>query len=212
MLNIKTSSFVISAVKPEQYPKTDLPEIALAGRSNVGKSSLINNLIKRRNLARTSSSPGKTQTLNYYLINNAWYFVDLPGYGYAKVSHAEREVWRVMIEKYLSHRPVLQEIWQLVDLRHPPSEQDKQMFQWLNHYQVPKLVIATKADKIARGQRAKYLKVIRQELGTAPDELMVFSAETGEGRDALLERLEKIVSPQTAAGSAENNLTDEGVD
>jgi len=195
MLNIKTASFEISAVKPEQYPAGGLPEIALVGRSNVGKSSLINNLIRRRNLARTSSSPGKTQTLNFYLIDSAWYFVDLPGYGYAKVSHSEREAWRVMIEKYLTSRPVLREIWHLVDLRHPPTAQDQQMYSWLQHYGIPSRVIATKADKIARGQRAKHLKIIRQALGVPADQLLLFSAETGDGREALLERLEQIIIP-----------------
>lgn len=191
MLKIKKADFIISAVHREQYPSEGLPELALVGRSNVGKSSLINRLINRKNLARTSSQPGKTQTVNFYLINDAWFFVDLPGYGYARVSHTERENWRVMIEKYLTGRQELQEIWQLVDIRHPPSEQDRQMYEWLAHYGFPRLVIATKGDKISRGQRAKHLALIRRELGLSLAEPVYFSAETGEGRDELLERLEK---------------------
>jgi GTP-binding protein len=161
MLRINKSVFSISAVLPDQYPKEQLPEIALAGRSNVGKSSLINTLINRRGLARTSSQPGKTQTINFYLINDAWYFVDLPGYGYARVSRVTRENWGKMIDRYLKGRMVLKEIWQLVDIRHPPTALDRQMLEWLNYQNYPRLLIATKADKISKSQRVKNLKTLK---------------------------------------------------
>ena len=130
-MNVHSAEIVISAVSPAQYPDTQLPEIALAGRSNVGKSSFINTLINRKNLARTSSKPGKTQTLNFYLIENTVHFVDVPGYGYAKVSKTEREKWGKMIETYLASREQLRAVVSLVDLRHKPSEEDIQMYQFL---------------------------------------------------------------------------------
>lgn len=194
MIKIIKSDIITSAVTPQQYPPAELPEIALAGRSNVGKSSLINTLINRRNLARTSSQPGKTQTINFYGINDAWNFVDLPGYGYAKVSKTSREQWRIMIERYLSERPTLKQIWQLVDLRHPPTTADIQMYEWLCHYDFPRVVIATKADKISKGQRGKHAKVIRQELGLKENELVIFSAQTGDGKEELLSRVEAILN------------------
>lgn len=193
MFKIKMAKFIISAVKPGQYPAEGLPEIALVGRSNVGKSSLINTIINRKNLARTSSQPGKTQTINFYLINDAWYFVDLPGYGFARVSHADRNSWKTMIESYLAQRAPLKEIWQLVDIRHPPTEQDKQMYDWISHYGFSKLIIVTKADKISKGQRVKHLSVIGKELGAKQEELVVFSAETREGHEELFNRLEAFI-------------------
>ncbi|MCR6545011.1 ribosome biogenesis GTP-binding protein YihA/YsxC [Dehalobacterium formicoaceticum] len=193
MLKIKKSEYVLSAVKPDQYPEANVPEIALAGRSNVGKSSLINTLINRRSLARTSSQPGKTQTINFYKINDAWYFVDLPGYGFARVSHDAREEWGRMINTYLEQRTVLKEIWQLVDLRHPPSEQDQQMMQWLNYKNYPCIVVATKADKISKNQRSKNVKVIKETLGVTEEEIVIFSAQTGEGKEKLLQRIEQLL-------------------
>ncbi|MGI6679352.1 MAG: ribosome biogenesis GTP-binding protein YihA/YsxC [Dehalobacterium sp.] len=193
MLKITKSEYVLSAVKPDQYPVAQLPEIALAGRSNVGKSSLINTLINRRGLARTSSQPGKTQTINFYRINDAWYFVDLPGYGFARVSHDTREQWGKMINAYFEQRTVLKEIWQLVDIRHPPSEQDVQMMEWLDYKKFPRLVVATKADKISRNQRAKNIKLIKEKLGVKDEEIVVFSAQTGEGKEKLLQRIEQLL-------------------
>ncbi|MGI6064891.1 MAG: ribosome biogenesis GTP-binding protein YihA/YsxC [Bacillota bacterium] len=200
MLKIKTVEFIISAVKPGQYPKNNLPEIALVGRSNVGKSSLINNLVQKKNIARTSSKPGKTQTINFYLVNNAWYFVDLPGYGYARVPYAMRDNWKSMVETYLSQRDSLKGIWQLVDIRHPPTDKDKEMFKWLSHYGFPKLVIATKADKISRSQRGKHLAVVKKQLETSADELILFSAQTGEGREYLMNWIEGITQEKDASG------------
>lgn len=185
-MKIKQSEFVISAVGPSQYPEDGIPEVALAGRSNVGKSSLINKMLLRRNLARTSQQPGKTQTLNYYKINGELYFVDFPGYGYAKVSKSEREAWGKMIERYLRAREPMKLVLQLVDLRHPPSAEDQRMYEWLSHYEIPMTVVATKADKVSRSQWPKHTKVIRQTLGMPGHvPLILFSSETGQGRDEL---------------------------
>jgi GTP-binding protein len=185
-MKVNEAHFIISAVGPGQYPKDALPEIALAGRSNVGKSSLINRLIQRKNLARTSSQPGKTQTLNYYLINTDLYFVDLPGYGYAKVSKSKREVWGKFIEDYLLKREELKLLLLLVDLRHPPSKDDIGMYEWLKHVDVPICVVATKADKIPKSKWQKHLKIIRDALIFDPsDSLILFSSETGLGKDEL---------------------------
>jgi GTP-binding protein len=191
-MKIKQSEFVISAVGPSQYPEDGIPEVALAGRSNVGKSSLINKLLLRRNLARTSQQPGKTQTLNYYKINGELYFVDFPGYGYAKVSKSEREAWGKMIERYLRDRPPLRLVLQLVDLRHPPSVEDQRMYEWLSHYEIPMTVVATKADKVSRSQWPKHIKIIRQSLGMPGHvPLILFSSETGQGRDDLWSLIEQ---------------------
>lgn len=185
-MKVNEAQFIISAVGPSQYPVDALPEIALAGRSNVGKSSLINRLIQRKNLARTSSQPGKTQTLNYYLINTDLYFVDLPGYGYAKVSKTKREVWGKFIEDYLLKREEIKLLLLLVDLRHPPSKDDIGMYRWLKHVDVPICVVATKADKIPKGKWQKHLKVVRDALIFDPsDRLIIFSSETGLGKDEL---------------------------
>ncbi len=185
-MKITSSEFVISAVGPKQYPTTGLPEIALVGRSNVGKSSMINCFLNRRNFARTSSKPGKTGQLNYYLVNNAWYFVDLPGYGFAQVSKETKAQWAKMIEGYLNNRKELRAVIQLVDMRHPPTKDDKVMYDWLIAKGIPTLVVATKADKISRGQIPKHLTLIKQVLelpGT--DVILPFSAETTSGREEL---------------------------
>ncbi|WNQ12935.1 ribosome biogenesis GTP-binding protein YihA/YsxC [Paenibacillus aurantius] len=185
-MKINQAEFVISAVGPGQYPTDALPEIALAGRSNVGKSSLINRLIQRKNLARTSSQPGKTQTLNYYRINSDLYFVDLPGYGYAKVSKTQRAVWGKFIEEYITKREPLKLILHIIDLRHPPTKDDMAMYDWLKHHDIPVCVVATKADKIPKGKWQKHLKVIRQELLMEPDDrILLFSSELGVGKDEL---------------------------
>lgn len=184
---IKYAEFVISAVGPKQYPVDHLPEIALAGRSNVGKSSLINKFINRKNLARTSSKPGKTQTLNYYRINHdAFYFVDLPGYGFAQVSQSVKEKWGRFIDEYLTHRENLCGVIQLVDLRHPPSRDDVAMYDWLMHMHKDVLVVATKCDKISKGQWLKHVKQVREGLkADKGQQILVFSAETGQGLEEL---------------------------
>ncbi|OGX60492.1 MAG: YihA family ribosome biogenesis GTP-binding protein [Paenibacillus sp. RIFOXYA1_FULL_44_5] len=187
-MKINLAEFIISAVGPDQYPQDALPEIALAGRSNVGKSSLINRMISRKNLARTSSQPGKTQTLNYYRINEFLYFVDLPGYGYAKVSKSLRKKWGQFVESYILNREPLQLVLLIIDIRHAPSENDQAMYEWLKYYQIPTCVVATKADKVKRGQWDKQLKLIRNTLQiVAGDRLQLFSAETGLGREELWE-------------------------
>lgn len=183
-MKVTSADIVISAVKPDQYPETHLPEFALAGRSNVGKSSFINKLLNRKNLARTSSKPGKTQTLNFYLINEVLHFVDVPGYGYAKVSKREREIWGKMIETYLTSREQLKAVILIVDLRHPPSKDDVTMYGFVKHYEIPVIVVATKADKIPKGKWDKHLKVVRETLDFDPsDQLVLFSSETGLGKE-----------------------------
>jgi GTP-binding protein len=190
-MKVVSSDIVISAVKPEQYPETALPEFALAGRSNVGKSSFINKMLNRKGLARISSKPGKTQTLNFFLINEILHFVDVPGYGYAKVSKSERAAWGKMIETYFTTREQLRAAVLIVDLRHPPTSDDVMMYDFLKHYDIPCIIIATKADKIPRGKWQKHLKVTRETLDLDKnDHIVLFSSETGEGKDqawAILE-------------------------
>lgn len=189
-MKVTEAEFIISAVKPEQYPSDALPEIALAGRSNVGKSSLINKMIMRKGLARTSSKPGKTQTLNFYRINHTFYFVDLPGYGYAKVSKKQRDDWGNMIEGYLKERDRLKVVLLITDLRHPPTHDDQLMYDWLKYYQIPVIVIGTKADKISKGQWAKHRKMTKETLKIIPtDKIVLFSAELGIGKDELWDEL-----------------------
>ncbi|WP_442595302.1 ribosome biogenesis GTP-binding protein YihA/YsxC [Neobacillus sp. D3-1R] len=183
-MKVTSSDIVISAVKPEQYPDTSIPEFALAGRSNVGKSSFINKMLNRKGLARISSKPGKTQTLNFYLINEILHFVDVPGYGYAKVSKKEREAWGKMIETYFTRREQLNAVILIIDLRHPPTEDDRMMYEFLKHYEIPCIIIATKADKIPKGKWQKHLKVTKETLDIDPnDHIVLFSSETGLGKD-----------------------------
>jgi GTP-binding protein len=190
-MKVTSSDIVISAVSPAQYPETALPEFALAGRSNVGKSSFINKMLNRKGLARISSKPGKTQTLNFYLINEILHFVDVPGYGYAKVSKTEREAWGKMIETYFTRREQLRAAVLIVDLRHPPTVDDRMMYGFLKHYEIPCIVVATKADKIPKGKWQKHLKVTKETLELEKgDHLILFSSETGEGKDQAWAALE----------------------
>lgn len=192
---IRKAEYTASAVNRQQYPENSGPEIALAGRSNVGKSSLINKFINRKNLARTGNTPGKTQMLNFYHINDEWFFVDLPGYGYAKVSKDVHSRWGKMMEEYFSMRENLRAVIQVVDIRHKPSAEDQEMQAFLRTRGIPVLVAATKADKIARGQWPKYLKVIAESLNL-PDWQMIlpFSAESGNGLDDLHKAVEEILT------------------
>ncbi|ADG83396.1 ribosome biogenesis GTP-binding protein YihA/YsxC [Thermincola potens] len=193
-MNITAAEFIISAPGPKQYPVEGYPEIAFAGRSNVGKSSLINTLTNRKGLAKTSSRPGKTQLLNFYLINKSLYFVDLPGYGFARVSKETKSYWGKMIENYLKNREELVAVVQLIDIRHAPSRDDITMHQWLKHYRIPTVLVLNKADKITRGKWAQHAKIIRQSLMPAPETpVVVFSAETRQGREELLGILDKMV-------------------
>lgn len=188
-LPIQSAEFVTSAVAPEGYPAGDHPEVAFAGRSNVGKSSLINCLLGRKKLVRTSRTPGRTQTLNFFRINDRFLFVDLPGYGYAKVPQKIREQWGPMIEKYLTGRKQLTGVVQIMDLRHPPTPDDLLLWNWLKEIGIPALAVLTKADKVPRGKRAKHLRGAVQRLGIPSREPVIFSAVTREGWQELWERL-----------------------
>lgn len=204
MIKIKKVEVAATVVKREQYPPQLSLDVVLAGRSNVGKSSLINRLINRRGLARTSSSPGKTRTLNFYSVNDDWYFVDLPGYGYAKVSHAEQNRFKKMVDSYLTcDRPMV--VWQIIDLRHPPSVLDHQMNEYLKASGLPYLVVATKADKLSKNAIAKNRAMVKRELGLKDDELMVFSAESGLNKDVLLIRLEGYLQSPVSLGKMNKN-------
>lgn len=172
-MKIRSSEITMSAVHRHQYPTDGIPEIALAGRSNVGKSSLTNALLNRRNFARTSSTPGKTRTINFYLINKEFFFVDLPGYGYAKVAKSEKDKWGQVMERYLQDREELCAIFLLVDIRHEPTSDDKMMYDWIKYYGYDCVVVATKADKISRGQYLKHLSVIRKKLQLEKDEKII---------------------------------------
>lgn len=178
-MNLNRAELLVSAVSKRQYPATQLPELAFAGRSNVGKSSLINKMLNRKKLARVSASPGKTATINFYNIDDTMLFVDLPGYGFAKVSKAEREKWGRMIDEYLHARPQLVQVVQLVDMRHKPTADDLVMFRWIVEMGFRPVVIATKKDKVRPSQRAGALELIQKTLQT--EHVIPFSSETGDG-------------------------------
>lgn len=193
-MNIHNAAIVISAVSPAQYPDTGLPEIALAGRSNVGKSSFINTLLNRKNLARTSGKPGKTQQLNFYNIDDTLHFVDVPGYGYAKVSKSERAKWGQMIETYLTTRENLRAVVSLVDMRHEPSQDDIQMYHFLKYYQIPVIVVATKADKIPKSKWNRHENIIKKALQFEPtDHFIQFSSITKDGREQSWQVIESYI-------------------
>ncbi|PAV27706.1 YihA family ribosome biogenesis GTP-binding protein [Virgibacillus profundi] len=193
-MKVNNAEIVISAVSKQQYPGDQLPEIALAGRSNVGKSSFINKLINRKNLARTSSKPGKTQTLNFYKINEAFYFVDVPGYGYAKVSKKERDKWGAMMEEYFQTRDTLKAVLLITDVRHEPTKDDIQMYDYLKHFELPVIVVATKLDKVPKNKKDQYIKRTRNTLEMAPEDYVLpFSSETAEGKDEAWRLLRKFI-------------------
>ena len=190
-MEVNRAELAAVGVKLAQFPTDGLPEIALAGRSNVGKSTLINALINRKSLARTSSQPGKTRTINFYRVEETLYLVDLPGYGYAKAPRSETASWGKMIETYLSKRETLAGVVLLLDIRHEPTANDKQMLQWLRHYDFPTLVVATKADKVNRSQVPKQLAMIRKSLALTPEEkLLSFSGASKAGKEELWAALE----------------------
>lgn len=191
---VKKADLVAVAVKKNQYPEDNKKEIAFAGRSNVGKSSLLNLLVNRKKLARVSGSPGKTRTINFYEINEEFRIVDLPGYGYAKVSKSVTENWGEMIEAYLAGRPGLLKVVLLVDIRHTPSAQDVQMYEWLKHYGFDGIVVATKADKISRNEMMKCISEIRKTLGLSQeDKVIPISSLKRTGYDKLMEELDRLL-------------------
>ena len=193
-MQINKSELEAVAVKPMQYPEPSVPEIAFAGRSNVGKSSLLNLLTRRKNLARVSGSPGKTRTINFYRINDEFRIVDLPGYGYARVSKSESEKWGAMMESYLENREGLLKVIQLVDIRHQPSAQDVQMSDYLKYFNLDGIVVATKADKVSSNQRSKNILEIRKTLGMSrADKIIPVSALKKSGHEVLLDEIEKLL-------------------
>lgn len=197
MFKIKNADFVISAVKRSQYPVTGLPEVAFVGRSNVGKSSIINAITNRRKLAKVSQTPGKTRLINFFIINNnEFYLVDLPGYGYAKVSKAEKASWGKTIETYLNEREELKRVILLVDSRHKPTADDIQMHEWIKFYGYDEIIIATKSDKLSNNEIRKSEKVIRETLKlTKEDRLYFFSSLNKKGKDELVDNLFRDINP-----------------
>ncbi|MDD3082137.1 MAG: ribosome biogenesis GTP-binding protein YihA/YsxC [Desulfobacterales bacterium] len=191
---IKHAEFIKSAVKSAHYPPECFPEIAFAGRSNVGKSSLINTLINRRNLVKTSSQPGRTQLLNFFLINDALMMVDLPGYGYAKVPRAIQKTWKPMVETYLTTRKSLKGVVLIVDIRRTPGLEENALLEWLKYQSIPCIIVITKSDKLSKTEQLKRLSDLSETLGRDPNELVLFSAKSRQGKDVLWHRLEALIS------------------
>jgi GTP-binding protein len=190
---IKSAEFITSAARADQYPADDLPELVFAGRSNVGKSSLINCLVQRKKLVRTSRTPGRTLLINFFKINDAIRFVDLPGYGYAKVALSVRATWGPMIETYLDSRKNLKGVIEILDLRHPPTPDDLSLWAWLRDQDIPTIAVLTKADKLPRSKWNSFQQSAAQVLGIPPKEALLFSAETQQGRTELLERIRDLI-------------------
>ena len=190
---IKSAEFIKSAVKPSQYPLADPPEIAFAGRSNVGKSSLINKLLNRRHLVKTSSTPGRTQLINFFSINEGFTFVDLPGYGYAKVPLNIRKKWGPMVETYLSSRETLKGIVLILDIRRMPREEERDLINWLNYYRLSSILVLTKIDKLSKSKQGKQRKEIAESLSLEDSDLILFSAKTGFGKEVLWPAIETLL-------------------
>lgn len=197
---IKQAELDIVCGVTSKLPDTGMPEVAFAGKSNVGKSSLINGLMNRKSLARTSGQPGKTQTINFYKVNGEMYLVDLPGYGYAKVSQAEKEKWGKMIEKYLHTSKNLKAVFLLIDIRHEPSANDRQMYDWILHNGYEPIIIATKLDKLKRSQVQKHLKMVREGLQVKKETAVIaYSAETKQGREEIWELIDSLTGKEDPA-------------
>lgn len=200
-MKVLSAEFVLSATAPEHYPRAVLPEIAFAGRSNVGKSSLINTLVKQKGLARTSNTPGRTQEINFFVVNKRIGFIDLPGYGYAKVPEKVRKNWGPMIEAYLSGRQTLRLVVLILDVRRDPSEEDLQLIHWLSFYDLPFLIVLTKIDKVSRNELGDQRRRIGAALGLSPETpLLSFSAKTGEGKDPLWREIGKAIAADSDDG------------
>lgn len=194
---IRSAEFVVSAAGPAQYPPEELPEVAFAGRSNVGKSSLINTLVNRRHLVKTSSTPGRTQLLNFFRINAACHFVDLPGFGYARVPAHIRKKWGPMVEHYLANRKTLKSVVLIMDIRRTPGPEEKQLIGWLDGLGIPPVLVLTKTDKLSKTGQIKQRRLAAQSLGTAPEELTLFSSKTRQGLTALWKILDRLIGVST---------------
>ena len=190
---IKSAEFIKSAVKPSQYPPAVLPEIAFAGRSNVGKSSLINTLLNRKHLVKTSSTPGRTRLINFFVINKEFSFVDLPGYGYAKVPPSIQKNWGPMIETYLTSRKTLKGIVLIMDIRRMPGKYELNIMDWLYHYNIPAVLILTKADKLSKTKQIKHHLLISKALSVDKNYLILFSAKSRQGKDDVWDAVEKLL-------------------
>ena len=192
-MKITSAKFVTSATKPAQYPPADLPEIAFAGRSNVGKSSLINILVNRKRLVKTSSTPGRTQLVNFFVINDQFRFVDLPGYGYAKVPTAIKKKWGPMIETYLSGRSTLKGVVVILDIRRTPREEEQNLMAWLAYYSIAAILVLTKSDKLSKTKQAKQRAMVARTLGVDSNELILFSAKSRKGREDVWQAIERLL-------------------
>ena len=196
-MRVLSAEFVLSAKEPAHYPPAVLPEIAFAGRSNVGKSSLINTLLNRKKLARTSNTPGRTQEINFFRVNDRFAFIDLPGYGYAKVPESIRKQWGPMVETYLRERDTLRLVVLILDVRRDPSEEDLQLIHWLPFYQIPFRIVLTKTDKVSNNEFADRRRRIVEKIGSPPETpLVAFSAKTGAGKESLWREIRKAVGAE----------------
>ena len=193
-MHVTSSEFVTSAVKPDQYPPPEYPEVAFAGRSNVGKSSLINKLVNRRGLVKTSSTPGRTQLINFFLVNAGLSLVDLPGYGYAKVPAAVRKQWGPMVEAYIANRTNLKAVVLLMDIRRTPKAEEFNLMDWLHHHRIPMILVLTKADKLSKSQQNRQRKTAAEILGIDAGDLVLFSAKSGLGKSAIWEMIDRVVA------------------
>lgn len=199
----REASFIKSAFQPEQFPPPDRPEVAFAGRSNVGKSSLINRLVERRNLARISSRPGRTRSINFFSVQDSFYLADLPGYGYAAVSQKIRQSWKRLVEAYLTSRPNLKAVVVIIDIRRGPGDADLELLNWLRAWKIRTIIVLTKADKVSRGKAKQRVDLISQQLAQAGlDHPLTFSAKTGQGKGELWSRIQEAVEtePRTSTG------------
>jgi GTP-binding protein len=192
-VHVKSAAFITSAAKIHQYPPDDLPEVAFAGRSNVGKSSLINKLVNRKRLVKTSSTPGRTQLINFFQVNGEMSLVDLPGYGYAKVPAAVKRQWGPMVEAYIANRTNLKCVVLLMDLRRKPRDEEFSLLDWVHHHEIPTILVLTKADKLSKTQRQKQCRSAAETLGVEASDFILFSAKTGLGKDDLWRLIERVL-------------------